>query len=89
MCIRYSPYDRLIIDRHVRFVGDVVAIVAAETEEAAEKALGRIKVTYNAVSYTHLPNPAVPNRNIFLLRSVFKRLKALSSAMPLLVQKPT
>ena len=25
-----SPYDRLIIDRHVRFVGDVVAIVAAE-----------------------------------------------------------
>lgn len=27
-----SPYDRLIIDRHVRFVGDVVAIIAAETE---------------------------------------------------------
>ena len=26
-----SPYDRLIIDRHIRFVGDVVAIVAAET----------------------------------------------------------
>lgn len=44
-----SPYDRLIIDRHVRFVGDVVAIVAAETEEAAEKALGRIKVTYNVL----------------------------------------
>ena len=33
-----SPYDRLIIDRHVRFVGDVVAIIAAETEQAAEKA---------------------------------------------------
>ena len=44
-----SPYDRLIIDRHVRFVGDVVAIVAAETEEAAEKALGRIKVTYDVL----------------------------------------
>ena len=42
-----SPYDRLIIDRHVRFVGDVVAIVAADTEEAAEKALRRIKVTYD------------------------------------------
>lgn len=39
-----SPYDRLIIDRHVRFVGDVVAIVAAETEEAAEKALGALKL---------------------------------------------
>ncbi len=27
-----SPYDRLILDRHVRFTGDAVAIVAAETE---------------------------------------------------------
>ena len=34
-----SPYDRLIIDRHVRYVGDVVAIVAAENEKAAEAAL--------------------------------------------------
>lgn len=41
-----SPYDRLIIDRHVRFVGDVVAIVAAENEKAAEKALKLIKVKY-------------------------------------------
>ena len=41
-----SPYDRLIIDRHVRFVGDVVAIVAGETEEAVDKALKRIKVQY-------------------------------------------
>ena len=34
-----SPYDRLIIDRHVRFVGDVVAIIAAEDEKAALKAM--------------------------------------------------
>ena len=34
-----SPYDRLIIDRHVRFVGDVVAIVAAENEKAAHRAM--------------------------------------------------
>ena len=27
-----SPYDRLVIDRHVRFVGDVVAIVAGKDE---------------------------------------------------------
>ena len=44
-----SPYDRLIIDRHVRFVGDVVAIVAAETEEAADKALARIEVAYDVL----------------------------------------
>lgn len=41
-----SPYDRLIIDRHVRFVGDVVAIIAAETEKAADKAMNLIKVDY-------------------------------------------
>ena len=41
-----SPDDRLIIDRHVRFVGDVVAIVAGETEEAVDKALKRIRVNY-------------------------------------------
>ena len=41
-----SPDDRLILDRHVRFVGDAVAIVAGETEAAVDKALKRIKVEY-------------------------------------------
>lgn len=41
-----SPYDRQILDRHVRFVGDAVAIIAGENEAAVEKALKRIKVTY-------------------------------------------
>ncbi len=44
-----SPYDRLIIDRHVRFVGDVVAIIAAENEKAALKAMKLIKVKYEVL----------------------------------------
>ena len=44
-----SPYDRLIIDRHVRFAGDVVAIIAAETEKAALKAMKLIKVEYQVL----------------------------------------
>lgn len=44
-----SPYDRLIIDRHVRFSGDVVAIIAAENEKAAEKAMKLIKVEYEVL----------------------------------------
>ena len=44
-----SPYDRLIIDRHVRFSGDVVAIIAAETEKAALKAMKLIKVKYQVL----------------------------------------
>ena len=44
-----SPYDRLIIDRHVRFAGDVVAIIAAETEKTAEKAMKLIRVQYDVL----------------------------------------
>ena len=44
-----SPYDRLIIDRHVRFSGDAVAIIAAETEAAALKAMKLIKVKYEVL----------------------------------------
>ena len=44
-----SPYDRLIIDRHVRFSGDAVAIIAAETEKAALKAMKLIKVKYQVL----------------------------------------
>ncbi len=44
-----SPYDRLIIDRHVRFVGDVVAIIAAETKKAAQKAMKLIRVEYEVL----------------------------------------
>lgn len=44
-----SPYDRLIIDRHVRCVGDPVAIIAADTEKAACKAMKLIKVKYNVL----------------------------------------
>ncbi len=44
-----SAYDRLIIDRHVHCVGDVVAIIAAETEKAALKARKLIKVEYEVL----------------------------------------
>ena len=44
-----SPYDRLILDRHVRFVGDAVAIIAAETEKAALTAQRLIRVTYQVL----------------------------------------
>lgn len=44
-----SPYDRLLLDKRVRFVGDAVAIVAGETEKAVERALKLIKVTYQVL----------------------------------------
>lgn len=45
-----SPYDRLILDKHVRFVGDVVAIVAGENEKCVDKAMSLIKVKYKALT---------------------------------------
>ena len=43
------PYDRKILDRTVRYVGDEVALVAAETEAAAARALRLIRVQYDVL----------------------------------------
>lgn len=44
-----SPYDRLVIDRHVRFAGDVVAILAGADEKCVDKAMKLIKVEYEVL----------------------------------------
>lgn len=44
-----SPYDRLILDRHVRFAGDPVAIIAAEDEKSALKAMKLIRMEYEVL----------------------------------------
>lgn len=59
-----SPHDRLLLDRHVRYVGDPVAIVAGETEKAVDRALALIKVTYQVLTpvldyHTALDNPVL------------------------------
>lgn len=44
-----SPYDRLILEQRVRFVGDAVAIVAGENEKAVDRALNQIQVSYQVL----------------------------------------
>lgn len=44
-----SPYDRLILDRHVRYVGDPVAIVAGTSEAAVDQALRMLKAEYEVL----------------------------------------
>ena len=44
-----SPYDRLILDQRMRFVGDAAAIVAGQDEKAVDKALRLIKVKYKVL----------------------------------------
>lgn len=59
-----SPYDRLVIDRHVRFAGDVVAILAGKDEKCVDKAMKLIKVSYEVLPavldyHTALDNPVL------------------------------
>lgn len=44
-----SPYDRLILDRHVRFVGDAAAIVVGADEMCVDRAMKLIKVEYDVL----------------------------------------
>ncbi|MBO4990152.1 MAG: molybdopterin-dependent oxidoreductase [Clostridia bacterium] len=44
-----SPYDRLLLDKHVRFVGDPVAILAGTDEKALQRAMKLIKVEYKVL----------------------------------------
>ena len=44
-----SPFDRLVIDSHVRFVGDVVAILAGADEKCVDKAMKLVKVEYEVL----------------------------------------
>lgn len=41
--------DRLVIDRHVRFAGDVVAILAGRDEACVDKAMKLVKVEYDVL----------------------------------------
>ena len=59
-----SPYDRLVIDRHVRFAGDVVAILAGKDEKCVDKSMKLIKVRYEVLPavldyHTALDNPVL------------------------------
>ena len=44
-----SPYDRLILDQRMRFVGDAAAIVAGISEEAVRKAMKLVKIKYEVL----------------------------------------
>ncbi len=44
-----SPYDRLLLDKRLRYVGDPVAILAGENEQAVDKAMKLIKVDYEVL----------------------------------------
>lgn len=44
-----SPYDRLILDQRVRFVGDPVAIIAGVDERTVEQAMKLITVKYEVL----------------------------------------
>ncbi len=59
-----SPYDTKILNEKVRFFGEPVAIVAAETEEIAEEALEKIEVDYEELPVLLEPEEAIENEDV-------------------------
>jgi len=72
-----SPYDEFILDRKVRFVGDKVALVAAERDEVAEEALKLIEVEYEK-----LPPVLDPRKSMRSDAPVIHDEKECSIAIP-------
>ncbi len=54
-----SPYDKCLFDSTVRYVGDEVAAVAAESKETAERACSLIKVEYETLEPVFDPKAAI------------------------------
>ncbi len=54
-----SPYDAVMLDRKVRFVGDRVAVVAAEDPELAQRACDAIEVEYELLPANFDPERAM------------------------------
>ncbi|MEA3355801.1 MAG: molybdopterin cofactor-binding domain-containing protein [Candidatus Bipolaricaulota bacterium] len=54
-----SPYDTMMFDSKVRFVGDRVAAVAAENEQVADEALRLIRVDYAPIPEIISPDDAI------------------------------
>ncbi|MCX6348691.1 MAG: molybdopterin-dependent oxidoreductase, partial [Candidatus Aureabacteria bacterium] len=76
-----SPYDDFLLDNKVRFVGDKVALVAAETEEIAEEALKLI-----AVDYEELPVLLDPRKSLHAGAPVIHDEKDCYLAIPVLYE---
>ena len=59
-----SPHDKFVLDEYVRYVGDEVAVVAAESEEIALEALKLIKVDYEVLEPVLNFEDAVDNKSV-------------------------
>ncbi len=59
-----SPYDRLILDQMVRYVGDPVAVVAGTSEKAVETALKLIQVSYDILEPVLDPEKALDHPSV-------------------------
>jgi len=59
-----SPYDMKVLNEKVRFAGEPVAIIAAESEEIAEKAKDKIKVEYEKLPVILDPRKALERDDV-------------------------
>ncbi len=58
-----SPYDRRILDEYVRYVGDPVAIIAADSEQTALRAEKMLKVDFEVLEPVLDPKEAISHKS--------------------------
>jgi CO/xanthine dehydrogenase Mo-binding subunit len=72
-----EPYHRPVLDSTVRFVGDAVALIAAETEQAANEALDLIEVDYETLQAVYdmeeAASPGAPQIHERIPNNIFPR----------------
>ncbi len=74
-----SPYDRLILDKHIRHHGEAVAIIAGNSEDVVDTAMQLIKVTYNELPIILDLHDALDNEVLIHPESSWKTLANVGS----------
>ena len=65
-----SPYDSVMFDRTMRFVGDRAAAIVAETEEIARDALNKLKIEFTELPAVFDPEEGVRRSRPYLQNTV-------------------
>lgn len=71
-----SPYDRQILDQHVRYVGDPVAIVAGENEKCVDQAIKMLRVEYDVLPANLDPRKAMDEGTPLVIQKITGKLYA-------------
>ena len=81
------PYDQVSLDSKVRFVGDRVAVVAAESQEIANAAIKLIEVDYEILPAVFDPDESLKGTSSSTMKPTRKKFMTLNTTSPPLFRR--